>query len=322
MEAVLDDEDIVSIVSYLNRMCKIRSYPDMGAWSNDFDKLVPPAVAREYLKSCERAQKAFAQTEFGEIPYEIEESQINFQAQQPLFGLEFSKKWSYILDAMAQLRFWARKLGLQGPVLEMGGFNGYMGWWMARKLRLSVLSIDRNKVAVNSSKKLLPPNPTFKIECCAVENLKPAGPLFEFAFAIDAFPLHPEKFKAWFAKACQLVAEGGHFLIIGNLPNILSKEEVNPLLQANHMSFVSSDLTGGFHFVDGDFHSKKVLLLRKGPGPGFEGEWKSTDWTAFAQYCNSGEHEAGYMNQTLFRYYRENGQDLDLSEGRGHTEWA
>jgi predicted O-methyltransferase YrrM len=253
-----------------------------------------------------------------ELPISLEDEQFAEREQKrfydlissdPLLGLVYSAKWSYIFDTAAYLTALIRIVGIDGPFIDIGCHAGYHALWLAKELGLKGIGVDRSKAAVRyareTAKRLGLTQAEISFDSRTITDRVPDGG-YSLVYSSDG-PMDVTKDSL--GKVSKILANDGLFVCIGHL--FESVEYMRDALSNAGMSLLLADVVGGWDSAERNFDGNPVFVIARGKAPEVSDDLEieiSTVWeTGFADYCNTDGRAISEKVVSKYRSWRRYG---------------
>ncbi len=228
------------------------------------------------------------------IPNALESVWYHFIAQDPLNGVVHSEKRTFIHGVAVLVVALIRRLGVKGPILDVGCHTGYHALLVARMTGLNVLGVDVSRAAVEyASKKAVSLGVTSARFSCGefgAADIQTGRDGFGMVYCSDALP---KRGRARFLQAlADSLTAGGVCVLVGNLSTEWDTKELRRWAAAASLGFGLVDDVGGWTGPDEGFRSKDVLVLvkdRKEPLPTHLQAIYHHHWGDFQSYANAAD---------------------------------
>jgi SAM-dependent methyltransferase len=227
----------------------------------------------------------------------------NIYARDPWRQIWFSKRRAWTIDSVAMISAVIELIRTEGKspsYLDVGCHIGFLPRYICEKYTLLSTGIDIAEDAIRTAKKLASPYPV-EFLCQSPSDIT-KGRTWEVVSAVDLVQPNQLAFKKIMKSVCDLVAQNGTLIVIGNY---IKNQVVLDYFRELGFSCLSAQLTGGYHHglsTEGfpDWNAKAAYHFKKTKN--IDGLLKpiSGDQFEFADYANSGEYPPREINRSYF----------------------
>lgn len=262
-------------------------------WNIDFVSTQAPLL--EYLEQLPMGQaktlglKAFHADVATRTGTSGEQHMYEAMAADPeLCGIVTSSRRHYLLDAVALACALYGKLGLSGPVLDVGCHVGVASELMAEALSVPVIGLEPVAVAVEAARHLLRARTDVSFVRGAVPWATDAR--FQMVTAIDCMPGRVGDRAVFLRGLSQLLEPGGLAVVVSATWIDADVTVLRRQLETAGLGFGLADVVGGYGGMPTVFGTEGCVCLVKGgkqPFPRKAAVAMESEWDWFKDYANS-----------------------------------
>lgn len=297
---------------YKNYALSIDKVHALDAWLEEkygircLESPCDPEIYTQEIATKEKKKVASLRRRIGKQKATISNANIelaNIFAKSPWREIWHSKRRAWLLDSLTMACAVAEVIKDQSSLashLDVGCHVGFLSTYLFKEYGIQSTGIDIAGDAIAEAVKLS--------ECPKIEFLTStpgelAGKrLWQYVTAVDLVQPNEADFSSTMKDTCDLVAPGGHLLVIGNF---YDGNKVLSFYREMGFSCIRGQLTGGFHHglehdEFPDWSTKYAYHFVKTKGVDIVTKAVLPDMYEFAEYANSGESPPKEINRSYF----------------------
>jgi len=186
----------------------------------------------------------------------------NALADPAVLGPVTSSRRALILDGIALAIGLAERLGLNGPVLDVGCHAGFVTQSLARELGRDTVGIDPSTRAVEEGRRRLTVEPNLRLLVGGIPW--DTAERFELVLAIDSMPDEPTEMGQFLRGIGAVLSPGGIAIVVSMHWIGATVERLRVHLKAAQLGFAYADVVGGYMGLPPSFETEGVVVFIKG----------------------------------------------------------
>lgn len=272
-------------------------FVDTRASLLDYLESLPPSAMRTNGLAAFRADLAYQQKGGSGEPH-----MYAAMADLELCGIVTSGRRHYLLDAVTMACALYRRLGLSGPVLDVGCHIGVAPDLIAEALGVRVVGLEPVTEVVTAAQARF----AGRADVSIVRGAVPwqTDERFELVTAIDSMPLGVGDRSTYLKGISQLLQPGGLAMIVSAYWIDADVTMIRRQLDMAGLGFGFADVVGGYGGMPTGFNVEGCVCLIKGGKRQFPrkvGAEMKSEWAWFTHYANLPDTPAREKTQAFMR---------------------
>ncbi len=265
-------------------------------WMDELLQPLEPSVRSRYDGLLRQVRSAL---ETGNHAADLVREFFDIQAQDLLAGRAQSSRRSVILDSIAEVLFLVRKLEIQGPILDLGCYVGYLPIFLAGKCPNEVVGVDLSPESIKYAQSRSASLVNADFQCLDYMSTR-MEQRFELIVSIDSIDPRVSDMRKALSWIADHLLFGGVAFIICDFQQ-LNEAALSRYINTASLGFGLADRVGGWLCQSWQYRFGSALVLLKGGSKPLPK--RAFDWTdyPFAEYASMTGAPRREQTQAYFR---------------------